>query len=62
MDLGNKKGYYATWPKLDKFKGPQWIREHLPQQIVTTMGHMKAVRQGTRSRTKNNLYKMKVHG
>ena len=49
-----RAGRYATWPKLNKFKGPKWIRKHLPKQTVTTMGHMKAVRQGTRSTTNNN--------
>ena len=38
-----RKGYYATWPKLNKFKGPRWVKKHLPQQIATAMGHMKAV-------------------
>ena len=48
------KGYYSTWPKLDRFKGPQWIMKHLPKSIITTMGHMKATRQGIRSTKKNN--------
>ena len=47
-----KKGYYSSWPKLDRFKGPQWVAKHLSKSIITTMGHMKATREGIRSTKK----------
>ena len=47
-----RNGYYASWPKLNRFTGPTWIAKHLQKSIITTMGHMKAARQGTRSTTK----------
>lgn len=24
-----KKGYYSSWPKLDRLKGPKWVAKHL---------------------------------
>ena len=39
-----KKEYYSSWPKLDQFRGPKWIKKHLPKSVATTMGHMKAQR------------------
>ena len=39
-----KIGYYSSWPKLDRFKGPQWVEKHLSKSIITTMGHMKTTR------------------
>ena len=47
-----KKGYYSSWPKLDRFRGPKLIEKHLPKSVATTMGHMKAQRQGVRSTKK----------
>ena len=44
-----KKGFYSSWPKLDRIRGPKWIEKHLPKSVVTWMGHMKAKRQGIRS-------------
>ena len=43
-----KKGCYSSWPKLDRFKGPQWVAKHLSKSIITTMSHMKVTRQGIR--------------
>ena len=40
-----KKGFYLSWPKLDRFKGPQRVAKHLLKQITTRMGHMKVTRQ-----------------
>ena len=54
-----KKGFYSSWPKLDRFKGPQWVAKHLSKKITTTMGHMKATRQGIRS-TKSKQDEAKV--
>lgn len=45
-------GNYRSWPHLSASTGPKWVRKNLPKSIETTMGHMKAIRSGTRS-TKN---------
>ena len=42
-------GNFRSWPHLSAHSGPAWIRKHLPKQITTTMGHMKATRQNSRS-------------
>jgi hypothetical protein len=39
-------GNYRSWPNI---LGPKWVKKHLPKSIETTMGHMKAIRSGTRS-------------
>ena len=44
-----KKGFYLSWPKLDRFKGPQSVAKHLSKQITTTMENIKATRQGIQS-------------
>ena len=49
-----KAGYYASWPKLDRFRGAKWIQKHLSRSIITAMGHMKATRQGIRSTKKKD--------
>ena len=38
-----------SWPKLDRFKGPQSVAKHLSKQITTTMENIKATRQGIQS-------------
>ena len=43
------QGNYRSWPHLSAATGPKFIRKHLPKSIATTMGHMKAIRSGTRS-------------
>jgi hypothetical protein len=52
--IGN--GNFCSWPHLSAATGPKWIRRNLPKGIETTMGHMKAIRSGTRS-TKNTKNK-----
>jgi len=48
-------GNYCSWPHLSASTGPKWVQKHLPKSIETTMGHMKAIRSGTRStKNKNN--------
>ena len=44
-----EKVNYRSWPNLSAIKGPTWVKNNLPKSLATTMGHMKAVRQGTRS-------------
>ena len=39
------QGYYISWPGLT----PSRVKKYLPKSMETVMGHMKLVRQGTRS-------------
>ena len=48
-------GYYSSWPHLSQANGAFWILKHLPKSMVTTMGHMKAVRSNTRSTSKPTI-------
>lgn len=47
-----KQGYYSSWPKLNRFKGPQWVAKHLLKSIITTIGNIEATRQGIQSTKK----------
>ena len=40
-------GNYHSWPNLSAVHGPKWVKRYLPKSVATTIGHMKAVRQGT---------------
>ena len=42
-----EKGNYFSWPNLSAIQRPTWVKNNLPKRLATTMGHMKAVRQGT---------------
>jgi hypothetical protein len=51
---------YRLWPNLSASTGPKWVQKNLPKSIETTMGHMKAIRSGTRSKKGKNKQPIKV--
>jgi hypothetical protein len=53
-------GNYRSWSNLSASAGPKWVQKHLPKSIETTMGHMKAIRSGTRSTKDKNKQPIKV--
>ena len=56
-----KKGYYSSCPKLDRFKGPQWVEKKMSKSIITTIGNMEVTRKGIRStKKKENEASIKV--